>query len=368
MSAGSGKENFIVAHYDWIATAVGAVALVAAAAFYVIAIGDDPEELAATEAANVDAMGRRETGVKPVEMTDYTTATGMTRNPTKVAEVAEKSASFLASERRVKCKCGRVISGDVKAVPKCPYCGEKQAEEPVIVLDADGDGLPDAWEKKYALNPHDAADANEDTDKDGFTNAEEFAAKTDPTDPKDHPDYLDSLTVTLPLKQTYLPFAFTKANQIPGGWRLEFYDPNKKDHYGRGTTITAKIGEEIGDYGYVLKGYETKSEKRAIKGSTLMRPVDVSEAKIERKADKKELTLVIALSKKAIKPVPTDVQATLLYQRGTAKNFDVVPGSEIDLNGTTYKIVGVKAVGKGAEVTVAQEKTGKTKVIRALEQ
>jgi hypothetical protein len=46
--------------------------------------------------------------------------------------------------------------------------------------DADGDGMPDDWEKKQGLNPNDPADAAKDSDGDGYTNIEEFLNGTDP--------------------------------------------------------------------------------------------------------------------------------------------------------------------------------------------
>ena len=54
-------------------------------------------------------------------------------------------------------------------------------------IDSDGDGLPDAWEIKYGLNPIvrvglDGGAA--DLDGDGFTNLEEFQAGTNPTVPE----------------------------------------------------------------------------------------------------------------------------------------------------------------------------------------
>jgi hypothetical protein len=45
--------------------------------------------------------------------------------------------------------------------------------------DTDADGMPDKWEKTYSLNPA-RADNNEDGDKDGYTNIEEFLNDTDP--------------------------------------------------------------------------------------------------------------------------------------------------------------------------------------------
>ena len=49
--------------------------------------------------------------------------------------------------------------------------------------DSDGDGMPDAWESLYGLNPYDLSDANQDADGDGLTNLQECLAGTDPRDP-----------------------------------------------------------------------------------------------------------------------------------------------------------------------------------------
>jgi len=40
--------------------------------------------------------------------------------------------------------------------------------------DTDQDGMPDKWEKQNQLNPDDPADRNDDADKDGYTNLEEY--------------------------------------------------------------------------------------------------------------------------------------------------------------------------------------------------
>ena len=370
MSLRSDKGNFFAAHYDWLAAGVGVAALAAGGAFFALTLGDDAAAIAADKAAEVDRMKPAECGVKPVDMAENQMAIRLTRSPVSVVEVSERLASFLASERRVFCKkCKKVISGDVKAFPKCPFCGEQQEEEKAIVLDADGDGIADEWEKKFGLNPGNPSDAALDKDGDGFTNLEEYQAKTDPTDPKDHPDYLDSITIQLPLKQTYLPFLFTQATKIPTGWRCQFFDPKKKDAK-RGNTgyITAKVGDELTDYGYVVKSYEAKTEKREKKGMAGMKvAVDVSEVTLARKSDGKLVKVVIG-SPRTAKPVPVDVQATLVYQRGETKTLEVVPGQEISLNGTKFKVVEVLAVGKGAKVKIENSQTGKRRVLEALEQ
>jgi len=40
--------------------------------------------------------------------------------------------------------------------------------------DADNDGIPDEWETQHGLNPKNAADANQDRNKDGYSNVEEY--------------------------------------------------------------------------------------------------------------------------------------------------------------------------------------------------
>lgn len=371
MISRSGKENFLAAHYDWLIAGVGVLALVAAAAFFAMTLGDDPDELASEEVRKIERIQRGD-GVKAVDMTEFQSAVNITRAPLVLKEMDDKKPSFLASERRVKCKCGKVISGDVKRFPKCPFCGEKQEEDQMLVLDTDGDGMSDEFEELHGFNKNDPSDGAADADNDGFTNYEEFVAKTNPKDPADHPDYLDSISVLLPLKETCVPFAFRKATEVPGkNYRCEFFAPDRKKNKFQTGILSAKIGEKIVDpadpkfdSGYVLEGYEQKSEKRAVKGG-MPKTFDISEAKVKRVSDGKVVTLVIARGKDP-KLTPVDIQATLAYARGTVQNFDVVPGSPLVLNGEKYTVTAVEAAGKGAKVTIQHNASQKKRVIEAL--
>jgi pectate lyase len=47
--------------------------------------------------------------------------------------------------------------------------------------DTDGDGMPDVWEIRNRLDPHDPADGSDDLDGDGYSNVEEYLNGTDPT-------------------------------------------------------------------------------------------------------------------------------------------------------------------------------------------
>ena len=379
MIARTGSKGLFAAHYEWFALGLGVIVLGIGVLFYVSALGEDPDEAAASEVERIDRKKPEKTGVTDLDMSDFHSATSLIRKPVLMAEIVdERAESFLASERRVLCKkCGKAIPGDAKSLEACPLCGERQIEVQKIVLDADGDGLPDEWEKKYGLNISDPSDANADLDGDEFTNLEEFVAKTDPKDPKDHPDYLDSLKLVLPLKEKSMPFAFRKAYKVPAGWRCEFVDPSRRDDNGRkGKTLTAIVGEEIADKdvdekkakksGFILKSYTPKSEKRAIPGSELKKEVDVSEVVVERKRDGKAITLVIQEGK-SVKLAAVDVQATLNYERGAIKTFEVETGAEIVLSGTKYEIKEIKASGKGAKVVVQNVLTGKSRTLETLE-
>jgi hypothetical protein len=49
-----------------------------------------------------------------------------------------------------------------------------------VYKDSDNDGIADAWEKKFGLNPNDASDANKDANGDGYTNIEKYFNNIDP--------------------------------------------------------------------------------------------------------------------------------------------------------------------------------------------
>lgn len=56
------------------------------------------------------------------------------------------------------------------------------------VVDSDNDGMPDAWEIKYGLNPNDPTDAVKDCNGDGYTNIEKYINGIDPTKKVDWTD------------------------------------------------------------------------------------------------------------------------------------------------------------------------------------
>ena len=353
MISRNSEGGFFAAHWDWIAAGVGVVALAVGGVMFVMSGGTDPDENADGSVKRLMSDKKSETGVKPVEMATFERALQRASKPTVVPDVPEDGGSFLVSPRRIFCAlCHKPIPGDAT---KCPICKGDQPEPEKIAIDTDGDGLPDDWEKKFGLDAA-TADADSNADKDGFTNAEEFAAGTDPSDKNSHPDYFDSLKLVMPLKETMLPFFFEKAEQLPGGkTRFYFRDPKAKNDYGtRGLQYKPLEGEEIGKTGFFVKGVERKSMK--VKVATVKGEVFV--ATIERKDDGKTLQLP-----DDEKRIPVDVQATIAFSRGEPREIVATPGTTFKLYGATYKVVEIKSVGKGAKVSI-EDPLGK---IRSLE-
>lgn len=359
MISRSDKANFLIANYDKLVLLVGLVLLVIGGVFFALSLGEVTNE-AMDDADRVLARKAPEkTGVEAVDMEPYAAQLRQTRNPAQVAEVGTAQESFLASEKRVKCVCGKVM---VVGLETCPACKASL----VVVNKVDEEAKKgEAWAKKFGVTLDDT-----DSDGDGFTNAEEYAMGTDPTNAKDHSDYLDSLTIKLPLKPTYVPFYLKAVNKIPSGYRCEFA-------MGK-SLFNATIGEELvivktsgvgkvkkTETGFKLIAAEKAEKKVKMAGVSGTKTVDASFVTVERISDGKKLELTVQSGKPKL--VPVDVKATLVYSRGTVQEMEVVTGQEIDLNGTKYKVLSIKAVGNGAEVEIENLSNGKKQTLKALE-
>ena len=367
----TGRENFFKAHWDWLVALFFFFVLGAAAALLVPALGDSADRAEAECRATLSATKPAHEGVPAADMSVLLKSFRLVRTPPVMAEVDAKKPSFLASERRIACRagegqdakksCGRPIPANAS---KCPFCGMAQPELVKVEIDSDHDGLPNDWEIKYGFNPNDSKDASADSDGDGFSNLEEYEAKTDPKDPKSHPDYLDFVTVQGTFKQTFLPFYFKQANPMPGNtFRLTFQRLGVKSKYD--STLTAKVGEAIkssdGKFnsGYVAKSYSVKDvEVPAYKGSKMMKKVKVGFVDVERVKDGKKLTLREGVSK-----IPVETQLDIAYERDGGKTFTVFSGAEFEIHGSKYRVIKLESSGGKASVTIEDVSAKKQKIV-----
>ena len=73
-----------------------------------------------------------------------------------------------------------------------------------IIIDTDGDGIPDKDEVTLGMNPNDPNDAAADFDDDGFNNFEEYIAGTKIREAKNRPPYHTKISV-VDISRTVLP-------------------------------------------------------------------------------------------------------------------------------------------------------------------
>lgn len=370
MISRNNSRGFLERQWQWIALGAAVLLLVFSVFLLVSASGGkDSFETGLKIPGNVARSSG--TGVKAVDMSAFDVAKKSVASPAHIIEPSETQGSYLATPRRVYCEKGDDASRKKAcALPipfgskTCPLCGMKQPVEIKVVLDGDKDGIPDEFEKKNGMDPKNAADINEDNDRDGFTNMEEYAAKTDLNNPDSHPDYLAFLKCVPPLRHTMLPFLFERAMKMPdGNTRFFFRDPSKKNDYGqRGVTYSVRTGEKIGATGFVARLYSEKTKKVKIKGSNVSREVDVSEAVVERVSDGKRLTLIIHDNKR----LAVDMKATLHYTRKN-KDFVLAVGDTFALDRDNYKVRNISKLGKKILVVVENTKNGEERTIEGLE-
>jgi hypothetical protein len=367
------KENFLKAHWDWLVMGAGAAVLLLSLVVMIGRLDVSPEDGALRCEMRLKAAKPANEGVAPADMTIFNSVMRTAKAPPAMMEVDPLKASFLASGTRIVCKaekdavgedgkplkgCGRPIPIDAKA---CPFC--LVVQDTGITKEEEGVKRMRDWSARYGVDVIKNPDT--DTDKDGFTDAEEFefasnGGISDPTDANSHPDYLESLFVVGQMKQTVLPFYLEMVTPIPRGYRFGFRDFTKKNAYGQLMVYSVLKGEKIGNTGFEVVKLEKKIEERVVPGSKgkMKRKVEVQIVELFRKSDGKKVSARVNERK-----VPLDRQVELVFRRGAEKKFTVKPGDTIKLFNKEYQIVSFGSDINAPEVTVADSLTKAMAVI-----
>ena len=318
------KANFLKLHYDKLLVVASLLLLVGSLVALVIGTSDANAERDSFR-RDIQRM-KKNFPAEKVSRFSFDEAEKSLSNP----YVMPTGGTFLVAAERVSCvQCRRPIRIDLDV---CPYCGAEQPTGEVSEdWDSDGDGIPDAVETAWGLNPRDPTDAEGDMDGDGFTNLEEYAAQTDPLDGKIHPPKFDFLRVS-GIEVRKFPFVLKSHTEGNNKTRFQF-------NYVRGNQSFMLVkGQSLGKTGYVLSDFSIAEEEVKVKG--LSKPRKMRLATVTLKKDKD--TLVVKEGEPPINGMYVvsfvclkDAERTVYTaERGGSFEFD---GEEFVLDGIAQK-------------------------------
>jgi len=300
--------GFLKQNYDKILVVLVLVSLLASAIILVLQLQSGAERVNSTR-NELDAVNP--ISQEPIDPTSLDALAESIATPFQMSAAHRK---FLVGELRVSSiPDGLPIPYDATV---CPFTG---TEQPKIVniteRDTDGDGMPDVWEQKSGFNMYDPSDAKADADGDGFTNQEEFLAKTDPTSALDTPPPSAKLRL---VRVQINPFKlrFLGKSKLADGDRFQLNLRTLEKTY------FARIGDEI--EGYEITGYDENGAEGPV--LTL------------QQGDK-----VINLIQGRV--VDEQARTALMVFLVDGKRYRANIGENISLQGKEYKVVDIRDDG-----------------------
>ncbi|HEX4707409.1 MAG TPA: Amuc_1099 family pilus-like system protein [Candidatus Udaeobacter sp.] len=185
--------------------------------------------------------------------------------------------------------------------------------------------VPNDWFEKFALPIQDADVLDQDPDKDGFTNLDEWQGNTDPTNKESHPDYTTKLHL---VSATEEPFRYIFASRIKNTFGINTIDQTEPTQF-------LKIGDLIRGTDFKIVDF---AEKRARNEYGMNE--DVSELLLEHQGGAR-----VTLVKGKIATSPQSV-ATFVYAWGGRREFEVRKDQEFPIataeGNRTYKLIEVQ--------------------------
>jgi hypothetical protein len=185
--------------------------------------------------------------------------------------------------------------------------------------------VPNEWFEKYALPIEDADALEEDPDKDGFTNLDEWRGHTDPTKAESHPDYTTKLHL---VSATEEPFRYIFASRTKEKFGINDIDQSEPTQF-------LKVGDVIRGTDFKIIKFTEKKER-----NEYGMKMDASELLLEHQQSHAQVTLV----KGKLATSPQSV-VTFVYTWGGRKEFEVRKDQEFSLKPVEeikYKLIDVR--------------------------
>jgi hypothetical protein len=185
--------------------------------------------------------------------------------------------------------------------------------------------VPNDWFEKYGLPIEDADALDQDPDKDGFTNLDEWQGNTDPTNKDSHPDYITKLHL---VSATEEPFRYIFSSRIKDRFGINTIDQTEPTQF-------LKVGDVIRGTDFKIVKFTEKRGRNQYGAN-----VDVSELLLEHPQSHAQVTLV----KEKVATSPQSI-ATFVYTWGGRREFEVRKDQEFSLKPMEqikYKLIDVQ--------------------------
>ena len=185
--------------------------------------------------------------------------------------------------------------------------------------------VPNEWFEKYGLPIEDADVLDQDPDKDGFTNLDEWQGGTDPIDKNSHPDYLTKLHLVTATEE---PFPYVFSSRAGNKFGINSIDLNEPTQF-------LRVGDIVRGTDFKIVNFTEKSARNQYGTND-----DVSELLLEHQQTHVQVTLV----KEKVATSPQSV-ATFVYTWGGRREFEVRKDQEFSLKPNEeikYKLVDVQ--------------------------
>jgi hypothetical protein len=189
--------------------------------------------------------------------------------------------------------------------------------------------VPNEWLEQFGLPIADADVLDQDPDRDGFTNLDEWLGHTNPIDPKSHPDYLTKLKLK---SFTREPFRLVFSSWVSDTFAINTIDFTQPTQF-------LKIGDTIAGTQFKIVKFKEKYQRNQY-GTN----VDVSELTLEHEETQEQLTLV--KEKVAISPQSVAAFVYSWPAGQPVREFEVRKDQEFSLKPQEeikYKLVDVQA-------------------------
>src|SRR4029077_16091128 len=185
--------------------------------------------------------------------------------------------------------------------------------------------VPNDWFEKYRLPIENADVLDQDPDKDGFTNLDEWQGGTDPTNKDSHPGYVKKLQLVSATEESF-PYMFSsRAGNKFGINSIDLIEP----------TQFLKVGDIIRGTDFKIVNFTEKSARNQYGTND-----DVSELLLEHQQTHVQVTLI----KGKVATSPQSV-ARFVYTWGGRREFEVRKDQEFSLKPVEeikYKLVDVQ--------------------------